>query len=366
MIFGAPHNVNDVTVVGSGTTAVRDTFAILNAWWINTDDPSEPVLQRYNGSAWVNVGSTDPTLPAWALSGNALAGTEKLGSTNNFPVNFYVNDLNKMRLYTTGNLLLNRAGGNPAAFNAAYVFNGAEQVAEFYDTDNNPPFQKLVTIVNNASSAANGPLRRVGYTLQLGNITDSGEVRKTAALTYEGTQPGAGDAKMYLWTGDGSNACEKRVEISTSLFTTLVNQQIQKTLAGGLGPVLELFNNSANAGTYGRIRFLAGDRVVAAIDMLRTASTNGPGNIIFSVRESDAIGLVEKIRITNTGQIGQFVAAPNAAAALQTDSTTQGWLPPRMTTTQRDAITAVAGLMIYNTTTNKHQGYDGTSWNDFY
>ena len=36
------------------------------------------------------------------------------------------------------------------------------------------------------------------------------------------------------------------------------------------------------------------------------------------------------------------------------------------TTTQRDALTGVAGMVIFNTTTNKHQGYNGSSWNDFY
>jgi hypothetical protein len=36
------------------------------------------------------------------------------------------------------------------------------------------------------------------------------------------------------------------------------------------------------------------------------------------------------------------------------------------TTTQRDALTAVAGMVIFNTTVNKHQGYNGSSWNDFY
>jgi hypothetical protein len=58
---------------------------------------------------------------------------------------------------------------------------------------------------------------------------------------------------------------------------------------------------------------------------------------------------------------------PNASAKLDITSTTQGFLPPRMTTTQRDAIsTPAAGLMIYNTTDSKHQGYNGTTWNDFY
>ncbi len=34
------------------------------------------------------------------------------------------------------------------------------------------------------------------------------------------------------------------------------------------------------------------------------------------------------------------------------------------TTTERDALTSVAGDMIYNTTDNKVQFYNGTSWND--
>lgn len=62
---------------------------------------------------------------------------------------------------------------------------------------------------------------------------------------------------------------------------------------------------------------------------------------------------------------GTFTDVPSAR--LQVNSTTQGFLPPRMTTAQRDAIVSpAAGLFIYNTTTNKHQGYNGTTWNDFY
>jgi len=35
-----------------------------------------------------------------------------------------------------------------------------------------------------------------------------------------------------------------------------------------------------------------------------------------------------------------------------------------LTTTQRDALTAVAGMIIFNSTTNNIEGYDGTSWVD--
>jgi hypothetical protein len=48
-------------------------------------------------------------------------------------------------------------------------------------------------------------------------------------------------------------------------------------------------------------------------------------------------------------------------------STTKGFLPPRMTSVQRNAIaTPAAGLIVYDTTVNKHYGYDGTTWNAFY
>ena len=52
----------------------------------------------------------------------------------------------------------------------------------------------------------------------------------------------------------------------------------------------------------------------------------------------------------------------HASAALEIDSTTKGFLPPRMTTLQRDAITTPAdGLIIYNTSTQKINFYNGSS-----
>ena len=67
----------------------------------------------------------------------------------------------------------------------------------------------------------------------------------------------------------------------------------------------------------------------------------------------------------------QFVAigttsSPVASAALEVVSTTRGFLPPRMTTTQKNAITAVAGLVLYDSTTNKLQCYNGSTWNDLF
>ena len=55
------------------------------------------------------------------------------------------------------------------------------------------------------------------------------------------------------------------------------------------------------------------------------------------------------------------------SAILQADSTTKGFLPPRMTTTQKNAIaTPASGLMVYDSTTNKLCCYNGSSWNDLF
>ena len=51
----------------------------------------------------------------------------------------------------------------------------------------------------------------------------------------------------------------------------------------------------------------------------------------------------------------------DASAVIQADSTTKGFLPPRMTTVQMNAIGSPAtGLMVYDTTTNQWMGNNGT------
>jgi hypothetical protein len=64
---------------------------------------------------------------------------------------------------------------------------------------------------------------------------------------------------------------------------------------------------------------------------------------------------------------GFGVSSINASAKLQIDSTTKGFLPPRMTTTQKNAIASpAAGLVLYDSTTNKLQCYNGSTWNDLF
>ena len=66
--------------------------------------------------------------------------------------------------------------------------------------------------------------------------------------------------------------------------------------------------------------------------------------------------------ILNAQSVG-INTVPAASAALDVSSTTKGMLVPRMTTAQRDAIASpTTGLMVYNTTVNAFQFYNGTAW----
>ena len=68
---------------------------------------------------------------------------------------------------------------------------------------------------------------------------------------------------------------------------------------------------------------------------------------------------------TSIAQVGFGTTTPDASAALEIESTTKGFLPPRMSTAARNAIvSAKAGLVIYNTSANALQWFDGTEWYD--
>jgi hypothetical protein len=56
------------------------------------------------------------------------------------------------------------------------------------------------------------------------------------------------------------------------------------------------------------------------------------------------------------GQIGVGTSAPSSSAAIEISSTTRALVVSQMTSTERDALAAVLGMIIYNTTTGKYEG----------
>lgn len=98
-------------------------------------------------------------------------------------------------------------------------------------------------------------------------------------------------------------------------------------------------------------------RLIAGSDF----STAGVG---LSLDVDATIGLAQ-LWFSPAGTLGIGTSTPDGKSVLDLTSTTKGFLPPRMTTTQRDAITAPpAGLTVYNSTLGGLSVYDGTNWDN--
>jgi hypothetical protein len=87
---------------------------------------------------------------------------------------------------------------------------------------------------------------------------------------------------------------------------------------------------------------------------------------LFTIGNAD-IGSSDAFTILKSGQVGigidNFEASADASALLTLGSTTQGFLMPRMTEAERDAISSPAtGLQVYNTDDDEFNYYNGSAW----
>jgi len=133
-------------------------------------------------------------------------------------------------------------------------------------------------------------------------------------------------------------------------------------------------NRSGNGLAYVDLHSAAGGDFQARI--IRYAGANGGmdiiqsgtgGMVITNEGNADTVfktNALERMRITNAGSVGIGTSSPDASALLDVSSTTKGFLPPRMSTAQRDAIGGATqeGLIIYNVTTDKLQVFAAGAW----
>ena len=147
----------------------------------------------------------------------------------------------------------------------------------------------------------------------------------------------------------------------TSLYTRQLgaNGTVETWLAGGNGSTAQYAMTDVGNGIKWRW-------------YLKSGNTNREMYIGFGTSTYDSLmkfrGTDGKVQIRTNLNVGSTSYAV-ASAALEVTSTTQGFLPPRMTATQGSAITSPAeGLIIYVTNTNATftakgwWGWDGTAW----
>ena len=103
--------------------------------------------------------------------------------------------------------------------------------------------------------------------------------------------------------------------------------------------------------------------------MLRLGSlinqTGGANGITRGLYVNPTLTAAADFRAIETSVGGAYINTTSAAASaiLQADSTTKGFLPPRMTTTEKNAIGSPAsGLVVYDSTLNALNFYNGTAW----
>jgi hypothetical protein len=182
--------------------------------------------------------------------------------------------------------------------------------------------------------------------------TNSGIRFWTAASTINGTE------KMRL------TAAGRLLLGTTTESTFLLDVNGTARVSGAITAQL-----SDNAGSNNNllVQTVNGDSAI-----LRVQNNEGGVNISTNNGVHNFTDTATAISI-QTGNVGVRIASgsggvgPAASAMLDVISTTRGFLPPRMTTTQKNAISSpAAGLIVYDTDTNKLCCYNGTSWNDLF
>jgi hypothetical protein len=141
--------------------------------------------------------------------------------------------------------------------------------------------------------------------------------------------------------------------------------RIQNNLTVGVGTSGIAYNLNFNSslpagGLRGGITWSSG----ASIVNRRKFSGGNDNTLSFLVgTTTELLTIQEHNGTVFTNNVGINNTNPNASAQLDVNSTTKGFLPPRMTTTQKNAIASpAAGLMIYDTDLNRPCFYNGTSW----
>lgn len=260
------------------------------------------------------------------------------------------------------------------------------------NTDATRTYQLRVQGVNNAgafteylrvgpTAAAIGPTLQIGggnttydntgittaSTYTIGNsssqLTLGGSTGSTSIFSISGTgnnvviYPGANTASATGTVSLGNATAYTQTSSTRNIFT----------MDAGFAPTsgTAVHNSIAFTGTFNQTGGASGISRSIHLNQTLTAVADFRG-IEIAYSNANAKGIYQTGASTTNNFVGGTMfgstSAPSAVAAIEVSSTTKGILFPRMTTTERNAISAVAGLAIFNTTTTKLEVYDGATW----
>lgn len=178
------------------------------------------------------------------------------------------------------------------------------------------------------------------------------------AYKIEVTTDNADDPYIALRRDAGPGPAEAWVGVYAGTYDIAAS-----TIASGTAMNLKVQAGSSGDGAGGNLQLVGG---------ADNGNSNPGGNVVITPGQGSIAGILQINGATRAignfridGSVG-LNSDPDAGAALDIVSTTGALILPRMTTTERNGITAVNGMLVYNTTTSKVQAYAGGSWVDLH
>lgn len=238
------------------------------------------------------------------------------------------------------------------------------------------------TAASPVAATLTGTANQVSVVSGAGSITLSTaqDIHSGASPTFSGLKledPGAGSEVITITSptlGSSYSLVLPATSVSGPLknngsgvlsFTTIVNDDVSASAAIAGSKIVPNFVGQ-NISTSGSLSASKGGFA---------NGTAGVPSITFNIDDdtgffrsaANKIGFTcagnEQMTLDNNGILALNSATPSNSAQLQVDSTFRGFLPPRMTEAQRDAIASPAdGLIVYNNETKRLNIYQENIW----
>jgi fibronectin-binding autotransporter adhesin len=308
---------------------------------------------KLEGVLFTTASTSNPT--TWNIGGNTTPSSPVIGSTDNSAI--AVQSGTGPLSIVGGNITETAGGSINETVGSNYTLNGTSTSNYSIGTGST---SGSISIGGAGSTTAIGGNETVAGTLGVsGTATFS---NGAYAALFPGGKVGIGNSTpVYPLDVTGSGRFTTSVTSPSHIFTNTTNGNTVTLQSGVTTTGYPLTLPLAQATASGQVLTNDGTGILT---WASPGSVTGSGTQNYITKWTvGGTGLVNSHIYDNGASVGIGTASPNATAALDITSTTQGFLPPRMTTAQRGSISSpVAGLMIYNTDINCLQFYNGTIW----
>jgi hypothetical protein len=332
------------TFNGTVTASVKKTF------------PSKPVFAAENSSGTVTAEIRAPVSPTNTVIGVDAGGYTSTGTTITaigYRANRYV--FTATNATAVGASSIASGNSSVAVGNLATASNNNAVAIGASASASGSPGVAIGSLSsassNNTTAVGHGSSASAASATSLG-VSAVASFANATALGTSTTASGAGSVAV----GRGATSAGSH---QISIGTLQTGGGAATTYIGVVG---QANNNTNRTHLYGSLTMGTDTTSSGRLTVRGAGNLSTTKTAVFEDSGGSDIMVVQ-----DNGVVGIGVTSPNASAKLEISSTTQGVLFPRMTTTQRDAISSPAnGLVIYNSSTDKLQVRAAGAWVDLH